>query len=185
MIRSIPQKMKIQFKLPVLIAMLASLLSCTTQTTETAETPQTNETASTAAVNVSLKDASQNTILKQYLLLKDALVLSDATKTQEAAKTLQQSLAASKEFETSQAAADSIAKTNDLAQQRKTFTNLSNQLISVFRKAAVAKGAFYVQFCPMANEGDGGYWLAQEEEVRNPYYGDEMLNCGEVKEKIK
>ena len=176
--------MKIQFKLPVLTAILASLLACTTQTTETAETTQTSETTSTA-VNVSLKDASQNTILKQYLTLKDALVSSDATKTQEAAKTLQQSLAASKEFETSQAAADSIAKTNDLAQQRKTFTNLSNQLISVFRKAAVAKGAVYVQFCPMANEGDGGYWLAQEKEVRNPYYGDEMLNCGEVKEKIK
>ena len=176
--------MKIQIKLPVLIALLAPLLACNPQTTETAETTQTSETASTA-VNVSLKDASQNTILKQYLLLKDALVSSDATKTQEAAKTLQQSLAANKEYETSQAAADSIAKTNDLAQQRKTFTNLSNQLISVFRKAAVTKGAVYVQFCPMANEGDGGYWLAQEEEVRNPYYGDEMLNCGEVKEKIK
>ena len=37
----------------------------------------------------------------------------------------------------------------------------------------------------MANEGNGGYWLAAEQEVRNPYYGDEMLACGEVKRTIK
>ena len=184
MIRSIPQKMKIQIKSAVLLALLASSMACTTQTTDTATTTQVSETASTA-VNFSLKDETQNTILKQYLKLKDALVLSDATKTQEAAKALQQSLAATKGYEASLSAVDSIAKTSDLVQQRKTFTNLSNQLIPVFRKAALTKGAVYVQFCPMANEGDGGYWLAQEEEVRNPYYGDEMLNCGEVKETIK
>lgn len=176
--------MKTQLKIPVTMALLVVSIACNTQTTETANTTQKTETTTTA-VSFSLKNETQNTILKHYLALKDALVLSDAAKSQEAAKTLQQSLLTAKGFEASLAAADSIAKTNDLAQQRHTFTNLSNQLIPVFRKAALTKGAVYVQFCPMANEGDGGYWLAQEEEVRNPYYGDEMLNCGEVKETIK
>jgi hypothetical protein len=37
----------------------------------------------------------------------------------------------------------------------------------------------------MAKNGDGAYWLASEKEIKNPYYGDDMLNCGEVKEEIK
>jgi Cu(I)/Ag(I) efflux system membrane fusion protein len=36
----------------------------------------------------------------------------------------------------------------------------------------------------MANEGKGGYWLSSQEEIMNPYYGDDMLHCGEVKETI-
>jgi hypothetical protein len=37
----------------------------------------------------------------------------------------------------------------------------------------------------MANKGDGGDWLSTEKEIRNPYYGDEMLECGRVAEEIK
>jgi hypothetical protein len=37
----------------------------------------------------------------------------------------------------------------------------------------------------MANDGNGGYWLSSEPQIKNPYYGDEMLECGEVKEEIK
>jgi hypothetical protein len=47
-----------------------------------------------------------------------------------------------------------------------------------------ASGSIYVQYCPMANEGKGGYWLSSQEEIMNPYYGDDMLHCGEVKETI-
>jgi Cu(I)/Ag(I) efflux system membrane fusion protein len=34
----------------------------------------------------------------------------------------------------------------------------------------------------MANDDVGGYWFSESEEIRNPYFGDEMLLCGEVKE---
>ena len=54
----------------------------------------------------------------------------------------------------------------------------------MFKKVEISSGSMFVQYCPMANDGDGGYWLASETEIRNPYYGDEMLNCGEVKETI-
>jgi hypothetical protein len=58
-------------------------------------------------------------------------------------------------------------------------------LITLFKKAEITSGSMFVQYCPMANEGEGGYWLSSETEIRNPYYGDEMLNCGEVKETIE
>ena len=40
----------------------------------------------------------------------------------------------------------------------------------------------YKQYCPMADEDRGAYWLSKEKEVLNPYFGDAMLKCGEVKE---
>ncbi|MEY5069209.1 MAG: hypothetical protein RLZ47_1071 [Bacteroidota bacterium] len=168
----------------MIIALLSTLAACTQQNKEAAQTDKVEAVVS-AATNFSIKDENQQTVLNQYLSIKDALVASNSADAQQAAKNLQQTLAKTSGFETAQKMVDSIATSSELAQQRKVFTNLNNELIPIFRKAVLSKGAFYVQFCPMANEGSGGYWLAQEEEVRNPYYGDEMLNCGEVKETIK
>jgi membrane fusion protein, copper/silver efflux system len=41
-----------------------------------------------------------------------------------------------------------------------------------------AGAAVYQAHCPMAFDGKGGNWLQAGNEVRNPYYGDMMLNCG-------
>ena len=43
----------------------------------------------------------------------------------------------------------------------------------------------YVQFCPMANNDKGATWISREEEIINPYFGDVMLNCGNVEEVIE
>jgi Cu(I)/Ag(I) efflux system membrane fusion protein len=36
----------------------------------------------------------------------------------------------------------------------------------------------------MTAEDQGGYWLSEFEEIRNPYFGEAMLTCGEVRETI-
>lgn len=165
------------------IGILTTFVACTqsapkSNTSEQAVVQSTTDT-------IQLKDTQQDDILKRYFRLKDALVASNASNAQNEATTLTTLLKASPAFAKSVLICDSIAKTSDLAKQRSTFTNLSNQLIAQFSKTLVLKGSFYLQFCPMANEGNGGYWLAAEQEVRNPYYGDEMLACGEVKRTIK
>jgi membrane fusion protein, copper/silver efflux system len=38
----------------------------------------------------------------------------------------------------------------------------------------------YRQFCPMAFDDKGAFWLSESDEILNPYFGDMMLNCGEV-----
>jgi Cu(I)/Ag(I) efflux system membrane fusion protein len=43
----------------------------------------------------------------------------------------------------------------------------------------------YVQYCPMADNDKGGFWLSTEKQVINPYFGDMMLKCGEVTDSIK
>jgi|GEM_PF-5680092 hypothetical protein len=39
--------------------------------------------------------------------------------------------------------------------------------------------------CPMVFRGKGATWLMPDETVRNPYYGFQMLGCGEVLEVIR
>ena len=36
----------------------------------------------------------------------------------------------------------------------------------------------------MANGDKGAYWLSDIEEIENPYFGDEMLKCGETRETL-
>lgn len=170
-------------KISLSLAALAIGFSCSQKKTEQTTTTQTHKPSS--ADTIQLKEAPSDAVLKQYLALKDALVKSNAKESQQAASVLVDLLKANNQFASHVPSADSIAKTADLVQQRSTFTNLSNQLIARFEKEALLKGSFYVQFCPMANDGNGGYWLAAEQEVNNPYYGDEMLHCGEVKKTIK
>ncbi len=165
------------------IGILTTFVACTQSAPKSASADQ--KVVQSTTDTIQLKDTQQDDILKRYFRLKDALVASNAPNAQNEATTLTTSLKASPAFAKSVLICDSIAKTSDLAKQRSTFTNLSNQLIAQFSKTLVLKGSFYLQFCPMANEGNGGYWLAAEQEVRNPYYGDEMLACGEVKRTIK
>jgi Cu(I)/Ag(I) efflux system membrane fusion protein len=46
-------------------------------------------------------------------------------------------------------------------------------------------GSLFVQFCPMADHNKCAYWLSKEEKVINPYFGDAMPTCGEVKQIIE
>jgi hypothetical protein len=41
----------------------------------------------------------------------------------------------------------------------------------------------YQQFCPMYDKGSA--WLSMEKDIKNPYYGSKMMNCGKVEKEIK
>ena len=115
----------------------------------------------------------------QYLAVKDALVSTDATKAQKAAKSFLEgntnaSLTASLE---------AIVSTNEVAIQRRAFEALSEKMYSIVKTDGAAT-PLYKQYCPMAFNNKGAYWLAAETEVNNPYFGDAMLHCGSVQEKI-
>jgi len=77
-----------------------------------------------------------------------------------------------------------IREAPKLEEQRRHFIDLSNAMISLVRSFRTPENTLYVQFCPMADDNQGAFWLSSEDQVRNPYYGDMMLTCGEVKEEI-
>lgn len=66
---------------------------------------------------------------------------------------------------------------NDIEVIRDKFKPLSNHVLQLAERFP-PETTFYKQFCPMADDDRGAYWLSAEKRVANPYYGDKMLRCG-------
>ncbi|KMQ49866.1 putative Co/Zn/Cd efflux system membrane fusion protein [Chitinispirillum alkaliphilum] len=65
---------------------------------------------------------------------------------------------------------------------RKAFSDISEQIIKLQRIYGHVSGDHYLAFCPMALDDQGAYWLQNQEEIKNPYFGASMLRCGEIEE---
>ncbi len=119
------------------------------------------------------------------MTLQEALVKSDADQAGKAAQVLAEELNAVEGCENTAVLASQMANTNDLSLQRSAFSTISRDLIALFKHADKASGTLYVIRCPMYHNNEGAEWLAASPEIRNPYFGDEMLTCGTVKEEIR
>ena len=64
---------------------------------------------------------------------------------------------------------------------RQHFSMLSENMLEVTESFGLEKDKVYKDFCPMAFDNKGAFWLSETEEIRNPYFGESMLSCGEVK----
>jgi hypothetical protein len=80
--------------------------------------------------------------------------------------------------------AEHIANTKDITHQRDHFMSLSNNFYTLI-KATKAEQPIYYQHCPMYNNGKGADWLSKDSNIKNPYYGNQMLTCGKTLETIK
>lgn len=68
---------------------------------------------------------------------------------------------------------------------RSAFSKISNHLVkAVENQDYEGEEELHLQYCPMANNNEGAYWLSWNEEIINPYIGEKMTNCGEHKEQI-
>ncbi|MFK7748494.1 MAG: efflux RND transporter periplasmic adaptor subunit [Kordia sp.] len=132
--------------------------------------------------------------MKAYLELKDALVKSDtklsAAKSNAFREALEQlTIAQRKEADlywaTLHKTSKSINENTSIEQHRKSFQVISNHIIELVQNFNSLETQLTVQFCPMANNNKGAFWLSAEKEIRNPYFGDAMLTCGEVKRILK
>lgn len=135
------------------------------------------------ATPVTFKDESTTKIFNAYLALKDALVATDGEKVSTEAKKLE-ALLINDAFTTIKADVQKIAESTDPAIQRESFVSLSDQMTELAKKSELTSGNLFIQRCPMANGNKGANWLSLSEEIRNPYFGDQMLKCGSVTEKI-
>jgi hypothetical protein len=143
--------------------------------------------------------ASFKAVFDNYLQLKNALATD---KGKEAAKAGEAMLASLDGVDTSAMSevqkasfndvqedarehADHIAKNADkIDHQRSHFKMLSDDMLALAKTFGAGR-KLYVAHCPMALNNKGADWLSEFAEIRNPYFGDEMLECGEVKEEIK
>jgi hypothetical protein len=74
-----------------------------------------------------------------------------------------------------------ISEVKELSHQREHFAALSQNMYTLAKAAKLSAQPVYEQYCPMKN----AYWLSNEATIKNPYYGDQMHTCGEVKDTLK
>jgi hypothetical protein len=74
-----------------------------------------------------------------------------------------------------------ISETTVIDHQREHFENLSKNMYSLLSGLKLNSATVYQQYCPMKKAA----WLSESEDIRNPYYGDDMLECGKVTATIK
>ena len=82
---------------------------------------------------------------------------------------------------------EGIRSANDIERQRVLFSTVSSQLLDVVKTLGIDLGKerdLYLEFCPMALGNAGAYWLSEQKEILNPYFGQAMLTCGEVTENL-
>jgi hypothetical protein len=130
--------------------------------------------------NEKLGDAYAN-----YILLKDALVASNETDAKKVADELVKVLKKLKDSDPAVQAATKILNATTLSEQRLAFSPLSDEMAKLVKGGKLSSGALYLEYCPMANKNTGAYWLSNEKEIKNPYFGKMMLKCGSVKETIQ
>ncbi len=81
------------------------------------------------------------------------------------------------------AAFTKAANATDIKALRAELKPISDHLIHAAKNHGYEE-LLYVQFCPMADDNNGAYWLSTSKDILNPYYGSMMLTCGSVKETI-
>jgi len=147
--------------------------------------PKANASSSQEKGLASFKDENLNTAYMHYLHLKDALVSSDVGEAKKAAGELQKSLASLSDGTKGAEETEKISASSDIKLQRASFSSLSNEMTALVKASKLASGSLYVEYCPMVNNNQGAFWLSNEKEIRNPYFGDMMLKCGSIKETLQ
>ena len=126
-------------------------------------------------------------VLQEYLLIKNALVEDDYAKAKAAAikmtKNFEDYVKHLSEPRAFVVTLNEFARAKDIKSQRLIFKELSQHIYDSLKDLDYDK-TIYWQSCPMAFEGKGANWLSLEEQVKNPFMGQDMSKCGSTIEKI-
>ena len=137
-----------------------------------------------------------NTIIDNYLQIKNALVADDQEAAAQAGGKLvgefedfDQSNYSSEEqqeladiIEDAKEHAEHIAE-SAIDHQREHFDILSKDVIDMIAITGTNK-KLYQDFCPMYNNNKGAQWLSASKEIKNPYFGSKMMDCGKIQKEI-
>jgi len=167
----------------------------TNNASENSGTPVTKE-----PVHSKLNDENTQALMgtvSKYYALKNALVATKATRADSAASELISStmqLQASLQKDSANMPVvklyiDSIISQSKMItsmmdetceKKRIYFEVVSRNMYAMLKSVELKNAHVYHQFCPMAFNDKGAYWLSGESEILNPYFGKKMLECGEV-----
>ncbi|NNU33141.1 DUF3347 domain-containing protein [Mucilaginibacter sp. S1162] len=132
-------------------------------------------------------NSSKDAILTGYYKVKNALISGNAATANSKAKEFQTTVNAIPADQLTEAQKDKllfdarhIGESNDIAHQREHFAKLSENMYALVKAGKFNSMPVYRDYCPMKK----AYWLSESAAIKNPYYGNQMLTCGEVKETL-
>ncbi len=142
------------------------------------------------------KNKATSLIIDSYLQIKNGLVADDNKATAKGGTAMVSAFSkfdmtklsgdTHKEYmeilESAKEHAEHIVK-SDIAHQREHFEVLSTDIADLITLLGTDK-TLYQDFCPMANNNKGAYWLSEVKEIKNPYFGAKMMKCGSIKKQI-
>lgn len=165
------------------------LQSCKENNKELPQNEQTETTAEktryeAAPASVEFNDPKIADIYKAYIDLKTQLVNSDMATTAKAAEELLTAMSNYGVEEETFLAGQYIVESQSLEGQREGFERITAALEPMLLEN-IKGGTVYKQYCPMAFNNKGAYWLSNSQEIYNPYFGDVMLRCGRVSDSLQ
>jgi len=193
---------KIFQKILLILILSSAVISCNQKKQSASEEPETEETEKIIVEKIKpLENATEafkqnmTEIFKGYLTIKDDLVNSNLDETKASSSKLQKELSSFNQpnvaMETNDAfisaslginlTLTALIESKDIEEQRDIFQILTAQVEDMIKKFGINEGTVYNQYCPMAFNNTGANWLSDVDEIKNPYFGDVMLECGEVK----
>ena len=186
-------------KYPIFM-MLLFFVACNGNNDQVVENEIKKDEPLTQSKNSELFNTQFDRFLNSYFHLKDALVLTNDTMAIASAQLLKTNadslkldeLKADKSIiemakgyqESISAEAAALQGEKDIEGKRKSFQVISDNLYDLVRTVRFDKQKLYHQFCPMAFNDQGAYWLSPNSDIKNPYFGKKMLTCGEVKDSV-
>jgi len=150
-----------------------------------------------AVVNAEFKQQLQK-VYDDYILMKDAFVASDTREVRKTADKVKSSLQGidmgllegdahmvwMEYVDNLDAEITLISSNTDISAQRVSFASFNDAFYASLKAFGLHHGTVYYQYCPMANGDKGAFWLSDVEEINNPYFGEDMLRCGETRETL-
>ena len=79
---------------------------------------------------------------------------------------------------------NSIISAGELESKRKNFQVVSDGLFDLLRSIGYNSSKVYQLYCPMAFDNAGAAWLSDSREIVNPYFGEKMLHCGDLRDSV-
>jgi Cu(I)/Ag(I) efflux system membrane fusion protein len=137
-------------------------------------------------------DDHLSTLISEYMDFKNALVADDFEKAQKHISNFSKEVKSNNEMNEHKenqkkhethhakmlAAVETATASKNIEELRNSLEGITLELVKAVENQGYDKSALYVQFCPMANDGEGAKWLSESEKIANPYFGQKMQKCG-------
>ena len=172
--------------------------SCSSDSNKAAESSAVKTESETNVATTDVKKNPISDLLTEYLQLKNALTKDNTNDAAAAGKEL---VTAIGKVDVNDMTAEQKQTFDDISpdateqaehigdnsgkieHQREHFAMLStdvNDLITAFG----TDQKLYQDYCPIYGDGKGAIWISETKEIKNPYFGNIMLNCGKLKTEL-